>query len=148
MPKDTVIYSPTYSPILPHFPRVPTRIFGQETFNTLRQRHVFVDSSGTAINLTHVIYHENHNKCYIFTDISKLKLAYLSTFPSSTKYKFVMCKDRHLNVPKKVEISEDESTNSGINTPNIRHVNKDNDKHCSKQIDTNSQNPEILDNQG
>ena len=37
----------------------------------------------------------------------------------------MVCKDRHLHVPQnKVEITEDESVNSGINTPNIRSSTK------------------------
>ena len=47
-----------------------------------------------------------------FTDTCELKLALLSTFPFSTKV--VICKDRHLHIPKpNVEIS-------GICTPNIK----------------------------
>ena len=98
MPEDRIICLPECSPILPHFPRLPTRVVGQVTFNTLRQRYEFVDSPGTANDLTQILYHENHNKCYFFTDISELKSTTLSTFPSSTK--FVICKNRHLHVPK------------------------------------------------
>ena len=51
MPQDIVINSPAYSPILPHFPRVPSRIMGKFTVNILRQRYDFVDSQGTTIDL-------------------------------------------------------------------------------------------------
>ena len=33
VPQDRDICFPSYSPVLPHFPRVPTRIMGQVTFN-------------------------------------------------------------------------------------------------------------------
>ena len=118
---DKVFCSSLYSLILLHFQKVPTRIVRQVTFNTQRQRYEFVDSPGTAIYLTYVICHENHHKCHLITNTNELKPAPLSTFPSSTE--FVICKDRHLHVPQnKVEISEDESINSGINSPNIIQV--------------------------
>ena len=34
VPQDRAIHPPSYSPILPYFPRVPTRIVGQATVNT------------------------------------------------------------------------------------------------------------------
>ena len=92
-------------------------------FNTHRVRDEFVDIPGTVIDLTCIIYHENHNQYYFFTETIELKSAPLSTFPSSTK--FVICKDKLLHFLKnKVEISEDESIISGIYTPNIRIVNE------------------------
>ena len=98
------------------------------TCNTHRQRNEFVDSPGTAIDLTYVICHENHNKYYFFTDTSELKSIPLSTFPST---KCVICKDRHLHVPKnKLKISEDESINTWINMPHVGGVNGDKDRHC------------------
>ena len=54
-------------PVLPHFPRVPTGIVEQVTFNMQRQWYGFVDSPGTDIDLSYVIFHENHIKCYLFT---------------------------------------------------------------------------------
>ena len=60
--KIRVICSPPYSPVLPCYPRVPTRILGQVTFNTYRQWYEFVDSPGTEIDLSYV----NHNKCYFY----------------------------------------------------------------------------------
>ena len=86
-PQDRIIYSPSYSPVLPHFPRIPTRIVEQVT---QRQRYEFFDSPNNTIDLSYVIYHENHNKCYFFTDTGELKSAPLSTFSFSTK--FVVCK--------------------------------------------------------
>ena len=67
--KIRVICSPSYSPVLPLFPRVPTRIVGQMTFNTQTQRYEFVDSAGTKIDLSYVIYHGNHNKCSIILTV-------------------------------------------------------------------------------
>ena len=61
------------SPVLPHFPRLPTRIVEQVTFNTQRQRYEFVDSLDNAIDLSFVLYHANHNKCYFCTDTGELK---------------------------------------------------------------------------
>ena len=70
-----------------------------------------------------------------------------SNFPFSTK--FVICKDRHLHIPKpKVGISEVESLNSGINTPHIRSVNEDKDKVHSKQCEKIRQEFTILDRRG
>ena len=118
------------SPILLHFPRVPSRIVGQVTFNTERQRYESVDSPGTLIDLTYVIYHENHSKCYFFTDMSGLKLAPFLLF---LLVQNVVGKDMHLHSPKnKVEISENENINSGINTPNIESVNERKYIYCSK----------------
>ena len=83
-PQDRFVCSPSYSPILPHFPRVLTRIVGQVIFNTNRQWYEFVDSPGTAVNLTNAIYHENYNKCYFFTNISEFRSGAISNFLSST----------------------------------------------------------------
>ena len=44
------------------------------------------------------MYHENYNKFYSFTDTSEHKSAPLSTFAFVTK--FVLCKDRHIHIPK------------------------------------------------
>ena len=63
-----------------------------------RQWYEFIDSPGTNIDSSYAIYHENHNKCYLFTDNSELKLAHLSTFLFDTK--FVICRDRHLHIQK------------------------------------------------
>ena len=95
------------------------------------------------IDLPYVIYHENHNKFYFFTDTSELKLAPLSTFLFCTE--LLLCKDRHLHVPKnKVQISEDEGLNSRINIPDIRNVNEGKDRYSSKQSETNRQKPKTL----
>ena len=53
---------------------------GQVTFNTQKQLYEFVDSPGTEIDLSYVIYHENHNKSYFFTTTSELKSEPISTF--------------------------------------------------------------------
>ena len=45
---------------------------GQVTFNMQRKWYEFVDSPGNETNLLYVIYHENHNKCYLFYDTSEL----------------------------------------------------------------------------
>ena len=58
--------------------------------------------------LSYEIYHGFYNKCYFFTHTYKLKLVTLSIFPFDTKS--VICKDRHLHIPKpNVGISEDDS---------------------------------------
>ena len=80
------------------------------------------------IALPYAIYHENHDKCFLFTHISKLKSASISALPSSTK--FVICKDIHLHVPK---TSGYECINSGINTPITRSVSEGKDRNCSRQ---------------
>ena len=52
---------------------------------------------------------------------------------------------RHLHISKpKLEISEDESLNSGINTPSIRYSNEANGRVHSKWHDTNRQEFAIL----
>ena len=61
---ETVSYSPSYSPALPHFLRVPTRIVGEVPFNSQRQNYEFVDRHGAEINVSYVTYCEHHNKCY------------------------------------------------------------------------------------
>ena len=117
------------------------------TLNKWRQRYEFVDSTGTVINLTYVIYNEIHNKCYFFTYTSEMKSAPISTSPSSTK--FVVCKDRHLHVPRnKIDSSEDKSIHNVINTPNIRSVYKGKERNCSKHSDTNIQESTTLDSKG
>ena len=51
-----------------------------------------------------------------------------------------MCKDRHVHIPKpKVEISEDNSLNSGIKKPNRGSANEVKDRVHSKQSDINRQ---------
>ena len=111
MPQDRVIQFPLYTLVLPYFPRVPTRLEGQVTFNMKRQWYEFVDSSGTESDLSYVIYHKKHYKCYFFADTSEWRLAPLSTFSIDTK--FVICKGRHLDIPKpNVEISDEVSSNS------------------------------------
>ena len=130
---------------MPHFPRVPTRVVGQVTFNTLR--YEFVNSPDNAIDLTYVIYHENHNKCCSFTGTGELKSEPLSIFPFSTK--FVTCKGRHLHIPKpSLEVSKNESLYSGRDIPNIRYANEIKDKGHSKQSDVNRQEYTILDSSG
>ena len=70
---------------------------GQVIFNTGRQIYEFVDSPGAEIDLSYLIYHENNNKCYFFADTSELMSAPLSYLPFTMK--FVICKDRHLQMP-------------------------------------------------
>ena len=48
------------------------------------------------MHLLFVIYHENHNKVYYFTNTGELKSAPFSTFPFGTK--FVWCKDQKKNL--------------------------------------------------
>ena len=135
VPQDGVICSPSVSPVLPHFPRVPTRIVGHVTFNMQRQCNEFVDSSGTEL-IYHLLYIMKTNKCCFFIDTSELKSASLSTFPF--KAKFVVCKDRHIHIPKpNVEISDDEipSREPGIlaATTNTRGVCKCKDRALAKK---------------
>ena len=51
VPQDRIIHIPSYSPVLPHYQRVSTRIVGQVTIDTHRQRYEFVDSPGDVIDL-------------------------------------------------------------------------------------------------
>ena len=99
-------------------------------------------------DLSSVIYHENkHNKCYFFTDTGELMSAPLSTFPFRTK--IVICKDRHLHIPKpKLEVAKNESLHSRTDTPNISYVNEGKDKVHSKQSDMNRQEYQTLDSRG
>ena len=64
--QDRGINSSLYLPVSPHFPGIPTRIVGEVTFNTKRQRYELVDRQGTEINQSYVRYHENQIKCYFF----------------------------------------------------------------------------------
>ena len=45
-----------------------------------------------------MIYHDNHNKCYYFTNRIELRLVPFTTLLFDTK--FVLCKDTHLNISK------------------------------------------------
>ena len=61
----------------------------------------------------------------------------------------MICKDGHLHIPKnKIELSEDKSINSRIDTPNIRSINEDKDRNCSQQNEANRQKPIALDMKG
>ena len=143
--QDRIIFLSPYSPVLLHFPRVPTKLLGQVTFNTWRYN--FVNSPGNAIDLSYLIYHKHHNKCYFFTDTGKLNSAPLSTFPFKTK--FVICKDRHLHITKhKLEVSEHESLHNGRDTPNIRYANESKGKIHSRQCKTNRQEVKASDSKG
>ena len=51
VPQDRIIHSPPFSLVLLHFPRVPTRIVGQVTFNTQRQRYEFANSLDNTIEI-------------------------------------------------------------------------------------------------
>ena len=75
VPQDRVICLCYYSPVLPHFLGLPTRIIWQATFCTQKQWYELKDSLGTEIELLYVIYHQNYNKYYFFTDSSELKAA-------------------------------------------------------------------------
>ena len=72
-PQDRIIHSSPYSPVLPHFPRVPTRILGQVNLITQRQIYEFVNSPDNDIDLSYLIYHENPNKCHFFNDTGVLE---------------------------------------------------------------------------
>ena len=56
-----------------------------------------------SLQIVQVIYCENHNMCYYFTDTSELQSASIATFPFGTK--FVLCKERplHMQKPKSQE---------------------------------------------
>ena len=93
-----VIHSPSYSPVLQCFLRIPTTIMRQVTFNTERQRYEFVDSPGDVIGLYYVIYHENHNK-YFF----KLTLVNWGQHPSLLFFlvqNLLYVNNRHLCIPR------------------------------------------------
>ena len=80
------------------------------------------NSPDNIIDLSYLICHENQSKCFLVTDTGKLRLAPLSSFPFSTK--FVICKGRHLHIPKpKSEVSKNERLCSGRAKPNIRYAN-------------------------
>ena len=67
----------------------------------------------------------------------------------NTSFSFPSSKNVILYIPKnKVKNSEDECINSGINTSNIRSVDKGQDRNCSKQSDTNEQKPTTWNSQG
>ena len=59
--QDRMICSPTNLPVFLHFPNKPTGIVGQVTFNTQRQKYKLDSSPYNTIDLSYVIYHENHN---------------------------------------------------------------------------------------
>ena len=122
---------------------------GQVTFSTQNQQYGFVDKPSTEIDLSYVIYHENHDQCYYITYFSELKSAPFLTFPFSTI--FVICKERSLHIPKsKIEISEDESLNSEIGIlairPHMKSVNEG--RGLSKQSEENKKEFKTLDNRG
>ena len=60
------------------------------------QKDSCMNMSIVQIYASFVIYHENHNKCYYFTDTSELWSAPSCYF--SIWYQFVLCKDRHLYI--------------------------------------------------
>ena len=49
VPQDSVIHQSSYSPLLLHFPKVPTKVVGEVTFNIQRLCCEFIDSSGTEL---------------------------------------------------------------------------------------------------
>ena len=56
----------------------------------------------------HMIYHKNHSTCYYLTSTSELESTSSATFFFDTK--FVLCKDRHLHIPKhRMPDSEEET---------------------------------------
>ena len=59
-----------------------------------KQRYGFVDTPGIGIDLSSVIYHENHIKCYYFTDTGELKSEHLVTFCFDAK--FILCRGLHI----------------------------------------------------
>ena len=125
---------------------------GQVTFDTQKQWYEFVDSLGTEIDLLYVIYLENHNKCYLFTDTCKSKSAHLSIIHCIIK--FVICKDRHLYISKlNVDISWDENFNCKITIcalrQNMKSVKEGKDRFLSKQSEENKKREfKILDSWG
>ena len=110
-----------YSPFIPNFLRVPPQFSGEVMFNTQRQQYKFVNCPGAEVDVSLVIYHENHNKCYYFIDTSKLRSATLATFPFGTK--FVLYKDRHLHVlhSRLHNVDLDSAQVSDV-SPNKRHT--------------------------
>ena len=72
--------------MLVHFPTVPYGFVGEVTINTQRQGYEFVDKSCAELDLSFVIYDDNHNKYYYFTDTAELRLVPLSTFPFATRF--------------------------------------------------------------
>ena len=51
MSSNKLIYSPSYSPVLPHFLGVTARFVGKVTFNTPKQMYEFIDKSGAEMDL-------------------------------------------------------------------------------------------------
>ena len=96
VPRDRIICCPSYSPVLPHYPRVPSRFVGEITFNMQRQRYEFVDKPGMEIDLSMWFI----MKIIIF-DITFPTVVNWSQHPLilSFWYKFVLCKDRHFHIP-------------------------------------------------
>ena len=89
------IHSPSYLSVLPHFQRLPARCVGEITFNTQNQRYEFTDKSNAKIDLSFVMYHDNHYKCYIYG----YKQTKVSNFYLFLGAKFILCKERHLHIP-------------------------------------------------
>ena len=56
IPWDNVICYPSYSPVLPHFPKVPARLMVEVTFNSPREWYEFIDRPRTEMDLSFVIY--------------------------------------------------------------------------------------------
>ena len=82
VPRDRIIHSPSYPPVLLHYPVVPSRFLGEATCSMQRKWYESVHKPGVGIGFSYVVYYENHNKCYYFADASGLKLTPLAAFPS------------------------------------------------------------------
>ena len=72
VPKDIITRSLLYSLVLPYFLGVLPQFSGEVAFNTQIQQCEFVNFPVAEADASFVIYHENHNKYYYFTDTREL----------------------------------------------------------------------------